>query len=73
VENVRNYQSGNLAIPGVDPTELLSMEEVERRHILRVLAALGGSKSAAAAVLGLHQSTMYRKLDHYGRTHGGAT
>jgi two-component system response regulator HydG len=66
-ETVRNYRSGNLSIPGVESAELLSMEEVERRHILRVLAAVGGSKAAAAAALGLHPSTLYRKLDHYGR------
>jgi two-component system response regulator HydG len=70
-DSVRNHQSGDLSIPGVGAAELLSMEEVERRHILRVLAAVGGSKTAAAAVLGLHPSTLYRKLDHYGQTHGG--
>jgi two-component system, NtrC family, response regulator AtoC len=70
-ESVRNYVTANLSIPGVEPAELLSMEEVERRHILRVLAAVGGSKAAAAAALGLHPSTLYRKLDHYGQMHGG--
>jgi two-component system, NtrC family, response regulator AtoC len=70
-EIIRDYRSSDLSIPGVDPTELLPMEEVERRHILRVLKSVGGSKAAAAAVLGLHPSTLYRKLDHYaGRGHG---
>jgi len=30
-----------------------------------VLESVGGSKAAAAAVLGLHPSTLYRKLDQY--------
>jgi two-component system, NtrC family, response regulator AtoC len=73
-ERIRNYRSDDLAIPGVLPTELLPMEEVERRHILRVLKAVGGSKTAAAGVLGLDRSTLYRKLDLYGggrATQGG--
>jgi two-component system, NtrC family, response regulator AtoC len=64
-DKIRDYSSGDLSIPGIDPMELLPMEEVERRHILRVLKAVGGSKASAAAVLGLHPSTLYRKLDHY--------
>ena len=69
-ETIRKYQSTDLSIAALgQSTELLTMEEVERRHILRVLKSVGGSKAAAAAVLGLHPSTLYRKLDHYaGRT-----
>jgi two-component system response regulator HydG len=66
-EIIRDYRSTDLSIPGVDPTELLPMEEVERRHILRVLKAVGGSKATAASVLGLHPSTLYRKLEHYAK------
>jgi two-component system response regulator AtoC len=65
-ESVRTYRSTDLSIASLGQTaELLSMEEVERRHILRVLRSVGGSKAAAAAVLGLHPSTLYRKLDLY--------
>ncbi|MFZ5476399.1 MAG: sigma-54-dependent transcriptional regulator [Myxococcota bacterium] len=45
---------------------LVPLEEIERRHILRVLEAVGGSKSQAARVLGLDRTTLYRKLDRYG-------
>jgi len=64
-EVVRDYRSNDLSIPGVDEKALLPLAEIERRHILRVLEAVGGSKAAAAAVLGLHPSTLYRKLDQY--------
>jgi len=65
-ERIRNYKGDGMAEPGATPAELLSMEEVERLHILRVLRALGGSKVAAAAVLGFDRSTLYRKLEHFG-------
>jgi two-component system response regulator HydG len=48
-----------------DPSELCTMEEVERRYIARVMEAVGGSKSEAAKVLGLDRSTLYRKLERY--------
>lgn len=49
-----------------DPRNLGSLEEMERLHILRVLKAVGGNKSAAAHVLGIERKTLYRKLEKYG-------
>ena len=40
----------------------MSLTEVERRHISRVLAAVGGNKSRAARILGMERRTLYRKL-----------
>jgi two-component system response regulator HydG len=40
---------------------------VERRNILRVVEAVGGNKTVAARVLGLDRTTLYRKLERYGR------
>ncbi|HNC98153.1 MAG TPA: sigma 54-interacting transcriptional regulator, partial [Myxococcota bacterium] len=54
------------AEPVGEEEELLSLEEVEKRHILRVLAAVGGSKASAARVLGLDRATLYRRLERYG-------
>jgi two-component system response regulator HydG len=45
---------------------LPSMEEVERRYVLKVLDAVGGNKRQAARVLGFDRKTLYRKLDRYG-------
>jgi two-component system response regulator HydG len=42
---------------------LLSLDEVERRHILRVFDRVGGNKALAAKVLGVDRKTLYRKLD----------
>ena len=44
------------------------MDEVERRHILRVLKAVGGNKTTAAEVLGFDRRTLYRKLERYGES-----
>jgi DNA-binding NtrC family response regulator len=52
--------------PVEEPLELVSMDEIERRYILRVLKAVGGNKSQAASVLGFDRRTLYRKLKHYG-------
>jgi DNA-binding NtrC family response regulator len=45
--------------------ELLPMEELERRAILRTLRETGGDKLAAARMLGIGKTTLYRKLKHY--------
>jgi two-component system response regulator HydG len=54
------------AMPLTAPGELPTMEEVERRHIQRVLRAVNGNKSQAAQVLGFDRKTLYRKLERYG-------
>jgi len=52
---------GARAVPGV-ASAMLTLEEVERRHILQVLEKTGGNKLKAAEVLGIDRSTLHRKL-----------
>ena len=54
-----------VVVDGGDPSELTSMEEVERRYIQHVLQAVGGNKTTAARILGFDRKTLYRKLDRY--------
>lgn len=44
---------------------LLSLSEIEHRHIFRVLAYTNGNKQAAARVLGIDRTTLQRKLERH--------
>ncbi len=48
-----------------DKDEFLPLEELERRAILRALREAGGDKLAAARLLGIGKTTLYRKLKQY--------
>src|SRR3954471_6846958 len=48
----------------------LTLAELEREYINRVLTAEGGNKTRAAQRLGLDRKTLYRKLEEYGRPAG---
>jgi len=61
-EKVRNHLTSHVVVAASDPTELVTLEEVEHRYIERVLQAAGGNKTMAAQILGLDRTTLYRKL-----------
>ncbi|TNE90526.1 MAG: sigma-54-dependent Fis family transcriptional regulator [Deltaproteobacteria bacterium] len=63
---LRPVRGDAFVVPTDSAEALPTMDEVERRYIVRVLAAVGGQKSLAAKVLGFDRSTLYRKLDKYG-------
>ncbi len=51
--------------PGA-PSGALSLDEVEREHIERVLALCHWNRSAAARVLGIDRRTLFTKIQRYG-------
>jgi len=65
-KKIRAYRSDHILMGTHDPTELISMEEVERRYILHVLKAVGDNRTLAARILKLDRKTLYRKLQRYG-------
>jgi two-component system response regulator HydG len=69
-EKIRAYRAERFVVAANDPTEIVTMDELERRYILRVLALVGGNKSRAAQVLGFDRRTLYRKLERYGAAAG---
>lgn len=50
----------------LESNELTTIEEMERRFILRALRETNGDKLAAARLLGIGKTTLYRKLKQYG-------
>jgi two-component system response regulator AtoC len=70
-EKIREFRHGPPHPAGVEPSELVALEEIERRYILRVLDAMHGNKSRTAQVLGLDRKTLYRRLERYGAITNG--
>jgi len=64
-ETIRTYERSHVLVAGDDPSELVPLEEVERRYIARVMEAVGGNKTLAAQVLGVGRKTLYRKLERH--------
>ena len=56
---------GSLVID--NPT--MTLDELEREYILKVLHHTGGQKKRASEILGINPSTLYRKLLAYGLLH----
>ena len=66
-EKIRSQQTRRSAsMPGTDHPELMTLEEVERRHVVRVLEACQGNRTDAAKILDLDRKTLYRKLLRWG-------
>jgi transcriptional regulator with PAS, ATPase and Fis domain len=53
-------------VEGSPPSNLLSLAEIERKHIQEVLAATRGDRAKTAEILGINLSTVYRKIKRYG-------
>jgi DNA-binding NtrC family response regulator len=53
-------------LPAGSPAHLATLEELEREHIARVLAATGGHKARAAETLGVSRPRLNRLIEKYG-------
>jgi DNA-binding NtrC family response regulator len=67
LEDVRDLGGSTTADPTTELLSLaadrqLSLADVERGYIKRVLESTGGNVSRAARILGIDRRTMYRKL-----------
>jgi len=58
----RDLRLDEVAGERVSSGGMLPLKEIERRHIDRVLSAVGGNKQEAAKILGIDRSTLYRKM-----------
>jgi two-component system response regulator HydG len=65
-EEIRKYMvSSSLGL--TEKSLNVSVDEVEKRHILAVLREVGGNKTLAAKILKMDRKTLYRKLERYSR------
>ena len=64
-EKVKSFRPERFVVSANQPEEIVTIDELERRYILRVLSLVGGNKSRAAQVLGFDRRTLYRKLERY--------
>jgi two-component system response regulator HydG len=60
---VRTAARASGATPGFSP--LLSLDEAERQHVLRVVEAVHGNRTLAAQILDVDRKTLFRKLKRY--------
>ena len=67
---VRDHEDGAADVAPDATERLLSLDQVERHHVLRVLDRVGGNKARAARVLGLSRKTLYRLLERYSADSG---
>jgi two-component system NtrC family response regulator len=67
-EKLHNPTVASAGLPGTGTT----LEELERDHMKRVLTEVKGDKVKAAQLLGIHLSTLYRKVQRYRLDNGEA-
>jgi len=63
---IREHHQGYPLVAANVASEMVSLEELERRYIVQVVTSLDGNKKAAAKTLGIDRKTLYRKLEGYG-------
>ncbi len=63
---IQEFRDSQTMLAGADATELVPLEEIERRYIEHVLRATDGNQTQAARILGVDRKTLHRKLKSSG-------
>ena len=58
------FQKPDTSSPNTTKT-LVSLAELEKRHIMEVIEATGGNKTKAVEILGISRAALWRKLKQY--------
>ena len=59
---IRDFTAAHVVVAGLDPAELVPMEEVEREQILQALERFNGNRRRTAEALGIGLRTLGLKL-----------
>jgi two-component system response regulator HydG len=66
---IRSYSSDRFVVSANNDVEIVTLMELERRYVQRVLALFNGNKSRTSQVLGIDRRTLYRKVERWGDDH----
>jgi DNA-binding NtrC family response regulator len=59
---VQAHECSTILMTVGPPSELITMDEMERRYVRQVLGAVAGNKTHAARILGMDRRSLYRRL-----------
>ena len=66
-ERIRDYRADRFTVEANDANEIVTLEQLERRYVVRVLALVGNNKARAAQRLGIDRRTLYRMIERWSR------
>lgn len=69
-ERIAESKNVNTSLFDMDAEYAISLAELEKRYIQKILELSKGNKTRAAQVLGLDRRTLYRKLERYDNASG---
>jgi two-component system response regulator HydG len=65
------HSASKMVIDTTSPLEMITIDEMTRRYVRKVLAATSGNKTHAARVLGIDRRSLYRRLEERDPAAGG--
>ena len=68
-DKIRAFDGSSAAENDIDLEHVWTLDQLERRHLERVLHRHHGNKTQAAKALGIDRRTLYRKLERYEGRH----
>jgi two-component system, NtrC family, response regulator HydG len=60
---ILSYEPSAFVVASDAPQEMITIDEMERRYVRAVLAAVQGNKTHAARILGIDRRSLYRRLE----------
>jgi len=67
---ILDHQPSRIELSTAEVSEMITLDEMERRYVRQVLASVSGNKTHAARVLGIDRRSLYRRLETPGTSSG---